>query len=87
GIIVRGTVSHIAQVIEGGIGVFSHSTPLPPDAIVVCAGLGTRFLGGIEDKAMYPIRGQTVLLRAPWVQDMPCSLGGDGNPANNSRNT
>jgi glycine/D-amino acid oxidase-like deaminating enzyme len=25
-------------------------------------------LGGVEDKAMYPIRGQTVLLRAPWVK-------------------
>lgn len=25
-------------------------------------------LGGVEDKAMYPIRGQTVLLKAPWVK-------------------
>ncbi|ESK96340.1 d-amino-acid oxidase [Moniliophthora roreri MCA 2997] len=81
GIIVRGTVSHIVQVIEGGIGIFSHSAPSPPDAIVICAGLGTRFLGGIEDKAMYPIRGQTVLLRAPWVQDMPCFFRDDRNPA------
>ncbi|ESK96341.1 d-amino-acid oxidase [Moniliophthora roreri MCA 2997] len=81
GIIVRGTVSHIAQVIEGGIGAFSHSVPSPPDAIIVCAGLGARFLGGIEDKAMYPIRGQIVLLRAPWVQEMPCFRTDDANPA------
>jgi len=38
------------------------------DAVVVCAGLGARMLGGVEDKAMYPIRGQTVLLKAPWVK-------------------
>jgi len=25
-------------------------------------------LGGVEDKAMYPIRGQTILLRAPWIK-------------------
>jgi len=25
-------------------------------------------LGGVEDKDVYPIRGQTVLLRAPWIK-------------------
>ena len=39
-----------------------------PDAIIVCAGLGARFLGGVEDKNIYPIRGQTVLIRAPWIR-------------------
>jgi glycine/D-amino acid oxidase-like deaminating enzyme len=37
------------------------------DAVVVCAGLGARSLGGVEDKDMYPIRGQTVIIRAPWI--------------------
>jgi hypothetical protein len=41
----------------------------PPAAIVVCPGLAARFLGGVEDKDMYPIRGQTLLLRAPWVRE------------------
>jgi hypothetical protein len=36
--------------------------------VVVCVGLGARFLGGVEDKDVYPIRGQTVLLRAPWIR-------------------
>lgn len=35
---------------------------------MVCAGLGARTLGGVEDKDVYPLRGQTVLLRAPWVR-------------------
>ena len=34
----------------------------------MAVGLGARFLGGVEDKAMYPVRGQTVLVRAPWVR-------------------
>ncbi|KAF9239271.1 hypothetical protein BU15DRAFT_62037 [Melanogaster broomeanus] len=38
-----------------------------PAAIIACPGIGARFLGGIEDKNIYPIRGQTILLRAPWV--------------------
>jgi len=69
GSLIRGTVQHIDQVIEGGAGVFSSGKKSAPaiDAVVVCAGLGSRTLGGVEDKAMYPMRGQTVLLRAPWI--------------------
>ncbi|CCM01227.1 uncharacterized protein FIBRA_03275 [Fibroporia radiculosa] len=68
GTIVRGVVQHINQVLEGGAGIFSgkHSSS-PIDALVVCTGLGTRVLGGVEDKDMYPSRGQTVLVRAPWI--------------------
>jgi len=58
----RTYVQHIDQVLLGSWG-----TPIP-DALVVCPGLGARFLGGVEDKNVYPIRGQTVLVRAPWVK-------------------
>jgi glycine/D-amino acid oxidase-like deaminating enzyme len=69
GSIIRGTVQHIQQVIEGGATALSGSgKPSRVDAVVVCAGLGARTLGGVEDKAMYPIRGQTVLLKAPWIK-------------------
>ena len=71
GTIVRGTVRHINELVEGGASIF-HSgqgaLPQPPHAIVVCAGLGARTLGGLEDKNMIPVKGQTVLIRAPWVQ-------------------
>ncbi|QRW23647.1 FAD-dependent oxidoreductase [Rhizoctonia solani] len=43
-------------------------TSTKPDAIVVCAGIGARNLGGVEDKDVYPVRGQVVLIRAPWVK-------------------
>ncbi|KAF7323833.1 Nuclear export factor [Mycena kentingensis (nom. inval.)] len=70
GATVRGTVQHIAQVVEGGTAVFAGRTKniASPAAVVVCAGLYARTIGGIEDKDVYPIRGQTVLVRAPWVR-------------------
>jgi len=62
GSIIKSSLQHISQVLEGAL------TPFKPDALVVCAGIGARFLGGVEDKDIYPIRGQTVLIRAPWVK-------------------
>ena len=69
GTIVRSAVQHISQIAEGGAQVFvpGRARQVPVDAIVVCAGLGARTLGGVEDKDVYPVRGQVVLLRAPWV--------------------
>ncbi|EJT99463.1 D-aspartate oxidase [Dacryopinax primogenitus] len=58
---VRAQLQHIQQVLDGAFRRV-------PDAVVVCAGLGARTLGGVEDKNVYPIRGQTVLIRAPWVR-------------------
>jgi hypothetical protein len=41
----------------------------PPAAVVVCVGLAARTLGGVEDKDVYPVSGQTIRLRAPWIRD------------------
>ena len=70
GRIVRASVQHISQVLEGGVEAFTggKSKVGPVDALVVCVGLGARTLGGVEDKDVYPIRGQTVLLQAPWIE-------------------
>ena len=71
GRVVRATVQHINQVLEGGIRVFTGgglSDRDVVDAVVVCAGLGARMLGGVEDKKVYPVRGQIVVLRTPWVK-------------------
>jgi len=62
GSIIRDSLQHISQVLEGAF------TPFKPDALVVCAGIGARFLGGVEDKDVFAVRGQTVLIRAPWVK-------------------
>ncbi|KAH6909425.1 D-amino-acid oxidase [Coprinopsis sp. MPI-PUGE-AT-0042] len=75
---VRGSVQHLSQIAENGVAPFLepaerkyHSSLNPsssPDAIVVCVGLGARHLGGVEDHDVYPIRGQTVLIHAPWIR-------------------
>ncbi|KAG8808716.1 hypothetical protein FRC17_003816 [Serendipita sp. 399] len=62
GNVVRACVQHISQVADGGFWVPK------PDAVVVCAGIGARTLGGVEDTHVYPIRGQTVLVKAPWIK-------------------
>ncbi|KAJ7270844.1 hypothetical protein C8J57DRAFT_1319890 [Mycena rebaudengoi] len=69
GSIVRGAAQHISEVIEGGAGIFStRKNVSAPAAVVVCVGLGARTLGGVEDEDVHPIRGQTVVLRAPWIR-------------------
>ena len=71
GRIVRASIQHIAQILEGGVEAFTNgkSGMQAVDGLIICAGLGARTLGGVEDKDMYPVRGQTVLLRAPWVNE------------------
>jgi len=71
GTIVRASVQHIDQIAQGGAHVFTPSRAgrgPAVDAIVACPGLGARTLGGVEDKDVYPTRGQVVMLRAPWVK-------------------
>ena len=70
GVIARGSVQHINQIAEGGPHIFTPGRTCrePADAIVVCAGLGARTLGGVEDKDVYPVRGQIAILRAPWIK-------------------
>ncbi|KAF8068674.1 FAD dependent oxidoreductase [Lyophyllum atratum] len=38
-------------------------------AIVNCTGLGSLKLKDVEDTDMYPIRGQVVVLKAPWIKE------------------
>jgi glycine/D-amino acid oxidase-like deaminating enzyme len=59
----RISIQHISQLLGGAYTKGSF-----PSAIIICTGLGSRFLGGVEDRDMYPIRGQTVLLKAPWIR-------------------
>ncbi|CAG8562508.1 7299_t:CDS:10 [Ambispora gerdemannii] len=38
------------------------------DVVVNCSGVSARTLGGVEDEAVYPTRGQTVVVWAPHVK-------------------
>ncbi|GAA5924343.1 FAD-dependent oxidoreductase [Sporobolomyces koalae] len=37
-------------------------------AIVNCTGLGARTLAEVQDRSVHPVRGQVVILDAPWVR-------------------
>ncbi|KAI0674533.1 D-amino-acid oxidase [Trametes maxima] len=69
GTVVRGTVQHITQVVEGGPSVFrtGKASPDPVDAVIVSPGVGARTLGGVDDQDVYPVRGQVAIIRAPWI--------------------
>ncbi|WVQ92945.1 hypothetical protein IAU59_000006 [Kwoniella sp. CBS 9459] len=45
--------------------LIGSDTPL---AVFVCAGIGAVTLGGVEDRDVYPTRGQVVSLKAPWMR-------------------
>ncbi|KAH8149168.1 uncharacterized protein LAJ45_06707 [Morchella importuna] len=53
----RGNVKHISEAAS------LHSSGQPADIVVNCTGLGAHKLGGVSDKAVYPARGQIVLVR------------------------
>ncbi|KAJ7484478.1 D-amino-acid oxidase [Mycena latifolia] len=38
-----------------------------PAAVINCTGLGALSLGDVLDTDVYPTRGETILIRAPWV--------------------
>lgn len=90
GTAVRASIQHIDQVLDSEEGVTpilhtpvgaNHNLSAPSrtiDALFVCTGLESRSLSGVEDKHVYALRGQTVLLRAPWVQFGKSSEGKDG---------
>ncbi|ORX38052.1 hypothetical protein BD324DRAFT_624309 [Kockovaella imperatae] len=40
----------------------------PVDLVINATGLGSRSLLGVEDELVYPIRGDTVLIRAPGIK-------------------
>jgi len=52
--------------------------PQTPRAIVNCTGLGSRELLDVMDDKLYPIRGQVVVLNAPWVKEGCTNQVGDG---------
>jgi hypothetical protein len=80
GRIFRGSVRHLNDILEGGTTPFERTNapssrapgqmriPVPPSVVIVCAGLGAKFIGGIEDQSVYPTRIQVARLRMPWVK-------------------
>lgn len=54
--IVRHTIDHISEAFR------LHSTASRASLVINCTGIGALKLGGVEDRAMKPKRGQLVLV-------------------------
>lgn len=67
----RATFKHIADAASPGL----HHSGAKADLIMNCTGLSSLHLGGVEDKLLYPARGQTVLVR----NDAGCMHTRSGN--------
>jgi D-amino-acid oxidase len=69
-IMKRAIVKHVSGAAD------LHHSGKRAEIVVNCTGLSSLKLGGVEDKSVYPARGQTVLVRNdPGV--MACSSGTD----------
>ena len=56
-----------------------HASGKPAHLVVNCSGLGAKALGGVEDQQLYPVRGQTVLVREE--NDSMYAVSGTDGPA------
>lgn len=74
-IIKRSTLDHISEAID------LHSSGEPADIIINCTGLSSLRLGGVEDQALYPARGQVVVVRNDAGGVMSTVSGTDDDPA------
>ncbi|KAG1048753.1 hypothetical protein G6F43_008876 [Rhizopus delemar] len=48
------------------------------DVLINCTGLGSKYIGGVKDKALYPTRGQTLVVKAPHVKRTLSYVGNHG---------
>jgi D-amino-acid oxidase len=64
--LVRRHLLHIDEAFESGVHV-----------VINCTGLGASTLGGVQDRQVYPTRGQVVVVKAPHVHQNVLRWGGD----------
>ncbi|KAJ1665783.1 hypothetical protein IW140_003298 [Coemansia sp. RSA 1813] len=74
GTIVKRRIAHIGEAVDVVTKHGKASRVIDP-FVVNCTGLGSLSLGGVADKQMYPIRGQTLLVHAPDVKRTITRLG------------
>ncbi|KAM0753537.1 DAO-domain-containing protein [Meredithblackwellia eburnea MCA 4105] len=60
-----GVIQRVPLLPSLAAAVAYHPSPL---ALVNCTGLGARDLHEVQDKTVHPVRGQVILLDAPWVK-------------------
>lgn len=63
GKVIKQAISHIDEIFN-----FVQDQNPSHAAVINCTGLGARFLGGVQDNALFPTRGQTVIVHAPHIK-------------------
>ncbi|KAI9713425.1 MAG: hypothetical protein M1820_000807 [Bogoriella megaspora] len=58
-VLKRGVVSHVKEA----AGPMFHYTGRSAEVVINCTGLSSRFLGGVTDENIVPVRGQIVVVR------------------------
>lgn len=58
------SISDALALVQKSAPLNGATAPSLPSVVVVSPGLGAREL--VDDSAVHPVRGQTVLVRAPW---------------------
>lgn len=71
-VIRRGVVDHISQVAE------LHHSGDRAELVVNCTGLSSLELGGVEDRTLFPARGQITLVRNEPGVIVSCTGTDDG---------
>lgn len=74
GKVIKQAISHIDDVFN-----FIQDQNPSHAAVINCTGLGARFLGGVQDDALYPTRGQTVIVHAPHIKRTITFVRPNGN--------
>lgn len=64
-------LNHVDELLSGHSALSGNV----PDVLFLCPGIGARHLGGVEDKDVYPTRGQVVVVKAPQVNATSGFLG------------
>ncbi|CAO3627037.1 unnamed protein product [Mucor fragilis] len=67
------------EIVQRNLGHIDEVFNLTKNPFVInCTGLGARFLGGVSDEAVFPTRGQTIVVKAPHIKRTITHVGAQG---------
>lgn len=64
------------EIVQRNLGHIDEAFNLAKNPFVInCTGLGARFLGGVNDEAVFPTRGQTIVVKATHIKRTITHMG------------
>jgi D-amino-acid oxidase len=74
GKIIKQSIAHIYELFN----FFPHNNHATTAVVINCTGLGAKYLGGVQDDALFPTRGQTMIVNAPNIKKTITHVGTEG---------